>query len=238
MGRRIDLGEFDADVVFKKIKNVHLSVYPPDGKVRISAPSHMNLDTIRVYAISKLAWIKRQRKKLREQERETPREFIDRESHYVWGKRYLLTVVEEDAPPRVELGHRSMKLYVRPGTGDDARDAIVSQWLRDQIRAALPELLARWEPRLGVKVKKVFIQHMKTRWGSCNPKAGHVRLNTDLAKKPPECLEYILVHEMAHLIEPTHNERFVAIMEKFMPKWKFHRDQLNRLPVRHEEWGY
>ncbi len=238
MATKISLGEFDADVVFKKIKNVHLSVYPPDGRVKISAPSHMKLDTIRVFAVSRLAWIKRQQRKLREQERETPREFIDRESHYVWGTRYLLTVVEEDAPPRVELRHRVMRLHVRPGTGEEARNAVVSRWLRDQIRAALPELIARWEPRLGVRVNKVFIQHMKTRWGSCNPKAGHIRLNTDLAKKPPECLEYILVHEMAHLIEPTHNDRFVALMERFMPKWKYHRDQLNRLPVRHEEWEY
>ena len=238
MGAKISLGEFDAVVVFKKIKNVHLGVYPPDGRVRISAPLHMNIETIRVFAISRLAWIKRQQKKIREQERETPREFIDRESHYVWGKRYLLTVVEEDAPPRIELRHRTMKLCVRPGTGEKARDAIVAQWLREQIRAAIPELIVRWEPRLGVRVQKVFIQHMKTRWGSCNPKAGHIRLNTELAKKPPECMEYILVHEMAHIIEPSHNDRFVALMEKFMPKWKFHRDQLNKLPVRHEEWEY
>jgi hypothetical protein len=187
---------------------------------------------------AKLSWIKQQLKKLREQERETPREFIDRESHYVWGKRYLLKVVQEDAAHRIELKHRTMKLYVRPGTGEEARNEIVVQWLRDQIRSALPELIAKWEPRLGVNVEKVFIQHMKTRRGSCNPKAGNIRLNTDLARKPLECLEYILVHEMAHLIEHTHNDRFVSLMERFMPKWKFHRDQLNRLPVRHEVWEY
>ncbi len=238
MGSKISLGDFDAEVVFKKIKNVHLSVYPPHGMVKISAPLHMNIDTIRVFALTRLSWIKKQQKKLREQERETPREYIERESHFVWGKRYLLEVVEEEAPPRIELRHRTLQLHVRPHTSDEARAAIVSQWLRDHIRSALPDLIARWEPRIGVHVEKVFVQHMKTRWGSCNYKAGHIRLNTELAKKPPECLEYILVHEMAHLLEPTHNARFMALMEQFIPKWRVYRDLLNQLPVRHEEWLY
>ena len=198
----------------------------------------MELDTIRVFAISKLRWIKQQQKKLREQDRETPREYLNRESHYVWGKRYLLKVVEEDAAPMVELKHSKMILRVRLGTNDDAKQEVVAQWYRGQIKATVLELIAKWEPMMGVSVERVFVQKMKTKWGSCNPVMRSIRLNTDLAKKPHECLEYIVVHEMVHLLEPTHNSRFVVLMDQFMPKWRFYRDELNRLPVRHEDWVY
>lgn len=238
MSTRINLGEIAVDVVFKDIKNVHLGVYPPTGRVRISAPTRMSLDNIRVFAISKLAWIKQQQKKLREQVRETPREYLDRESHYVWGKRYLLKVVEADATPEVELKHSRMLLRVRPGTNEEKMQDIVDQWYREQIKAVAPPLIAKWETLMGVTVDRVFVQKMKTKWGSCNPAKRHIRLNTDLAKKPRECLEYIVVHEMAHLLEPTHNIRFIALMDQFMPSWSVLRDQLNQLPVRHEDWEY
>ena len=238
MVTQLKLGDIAVDVVFKDIKNVHLSVYPPTGRVRISAPSRMSLDTLRVFAISKLGWIKQQQKKLREQERETPREYLDRESHYVWGKRYLLKVVEENAASEVELKHSNLLLRVRPGTNDDTKQAIVAQWYREQIKAAVPDLIAKWAPMMGEKVERVFVQKMKTKWGSCNPGNRSIRLNTDLAKKPRECLEYIVMHEMAHLLEPTHNARFIALMDQFMPNWRLRRDQLNQLPVRHEEWVY
>jgi predicted metal-dependent hydrolase len=238
MVSRIELGEITVDVVLKDIKNVHLSVHPPAGRVRISAPKRMSLDTIRVFAISKLDWIKRQQAKLREQERENPREYVERESHYVWGKRYLLTVTEGDEPPAIELRHSRMLLRVRPGTVDARREALVEEWYREQIKAAVPPLLDRWQPLMGVSVERFFVQRMKTRWGSCNHEARTIRLNTELAKKPPECLEYIVVHELAHLLEPTHNARFVALMDRFMPKWQFYRDVLNRLPVRQERWSY
>jgi predicted metal-dependent hydrolase len=238
MTLQIELGDIPVDVVLKDIKNVHLSVYPPTGRVRISAPRRMSLDTIRVFAISKLDWIKQQQAKLREQERETTRDYVDRESHYVWGKRYLLTVIESDEPPSIELEHRRMILGVRPGTGEEKRQSLVEAWYRDQLKEAVPPLLARWEPVLGVSVERWFVQRMKTKWGSCNPKARTIRLNTELAKKPPECLEYIVVHELAHLLEPTHNARFVALMDRFLPKWQFHRRVLNRLPVRQERWTY
>jgi predicted metal-dependent hydrolase len=238
MKAKIDLGEFSADVVRKNIKNVHLSVYPPDGRVRISAPLHMALDTIRVFAITKLAWIKSQQHKMLAQERETPREYLDRESHYVWGKRYLLKVVEKDAAPAIELKHNKLVMQLRPGTDEARRQEILEAWYREQIRAAAPAVLAKWEPLMGVQAGQVFVQHMKTRWGSCNPASRSIRLNTDLAKKPPECLEYIVVHELTHLIEPTHNARFTALMELFMPKWRHLKEELNRLPVRHEAWSY
>jgi hypothetical protein len=238
MVRQFDLGGIEVEVVFKDIKNVHLSVYPPAGRVRISAPSRLSLDTVRVFAISKLTWIKQQQKKLREQERETPREYRDRESHYVWGKRYLLTVVEGDHPSSVELKHSRMMLRLRRGTDDARRREIVEEWYREQLKKAVPPLIAKWEPLVGVKVERVFVQRMKTKWGSCTPDTRSIRLNTDLAKKPGECLEYLVVHEMVHLVEPTHNARFVTLVDQHMPKWRHQREQLNQLPVRHEEWAY
>ncbi|MFA5914914.1 MAG: SprT family zinc-dependent metalloprotease [Burkholderiales bacterium] len=238
MATRLRLGDIAVDVVLKDIKNVHLSVHPPSGRVRIAAPRRMKLDTIRVFAVSKLAWIRQQQRKLRAQERETPREYLDRESHYLWGKRYLLRISERDLAPGLALSHSRMILTVRAGTDEAAKEAIVALWYRQQIRAAASDLIAKWEPLLGVSVNRVFVQQMKTRWGSCNPHARAIRLNTELAKKPKECLEYIVVHEMAHLIEPTHNARFVALMDRFMPKWQFLRQKLNRLPVRHADWDY
>ena len=238
MAETIDLGGIVVEVVKKDIKNVHLSVYPPTGRVRISAPERMSLDTIRVFAISKLGWIKQQQQKLREQERETPREYLDRESHYVWGKRHLLKSIEHNAAPEVELKHSTMLLCVRPGSDDVKMEAVLDAWYRQQLKEAVPLLIAKWEPLMGVKVERFFVQRMKTKWGSCNPGAGTIRLNSELAKKPPESLEYIVVHEMVHLLEPTHNARFIGLMDRFMPKWEFYRDILNRLPVRHENWGY
>jgi len=238
MVSQIKLGEIAVDVILKDIKNVHLSVYPPTGRVRISAPKRMSMDTIRVFAISKLEWIKRQQTKLRQQERETPREYLDRESHYVWGKRYLLTLSECDEPPVIELKHSRMLLRVRPGTDEGKRQSLVEAWYRARLKEAVPPLIEKWQPRLGVTVERFFVQRMKTRWGSCNHEARTIRLNTELAKKPAECLEYVVVHELVHLLEPTHNARFVALMDRFMPKWQFHRDVLNRLPVRGETWSY
>jgi len=234
----IKLGDINVDVVYKDIKNIHLSVHPPNGRVSISAPRRMKLDIIRVFAVSKLGWIKRQQKKLLEQARETRREYIDRESHYAWGKRYLLSISEESQRWSVELKHKRMILRIRPGTDENRRRAIMEEWYRIQIKQEAPNIIAKWERLMKVKVTRFFVQRMKTKWGSCNYGASSIRLNTDLAKKPKECLEYIIVHEMAHLLEPTHNARFTALMDKFMPKWQFYRSQLNRLPVSHENWIY
>jgi predicted metal-dependent hydrolase len=235
---RLQIGDIDVDVVRKNIKNVHLSVHPPTGRVRIAAPERMSLDTVRVFAISKLPWIRQQQEKLREQERETPREYLDRESHYVWGKRYLLKVVEADQPPSVELSHGRMILRERPGTDAVKRQSIIDDWYRQQLHDAIPALIEVWQRVIGVRAQRYFVQRMKTKWGSCNHSAGTIRLNTDLARKPRECLEYILVHELVHLLEPTHNDRFKALMVQFLPKWQFRRDLLNALPLRHERWDY
>lgn len=238
MTDQIQIGNLKVDVVFKDIKNIHLSVHPPTGRVRIAAPKRMKLDTIRVYAISKIDWIKKHQQKLQSQERETPREYLDRESHYVWGKRYLLKVVEADQIPAVELKHTQILLTVRPHSGIEKREAIVSAWYRDEVRTAAAPLIAKWEVQLGVKSAQCYVQRMKTKWGSCNPSTRSIRLNSDLAKKPRECLEYIIVHELVHLLEPSHNARFTSLMDKHLPNWKQYREELNRIPLSHVEWGY
>ncbi len=226
------------DVIRKDIKNVHLSVHPPTGRVRIAAPLHLSDAAIRAFAIGKLTWIRRQQGKLQSQERETPREYLDRETHYVWGRRCLLKVIEREAPSTVEWRANRLILGVRPGTRPERRAEILEAWHREQLRAVAAPMAAQLENRIGVRHKALFIQHMRTRWGSCNPRTASIRLNTDLAKEPPQCLEYILVHELMHLIEPTHNARFVELMDRHLPGWRQQREELNRYPVRHEEWTY
>ena len=238
MQTQLVLGDIVADVLLKDIKNVHLSVYPPTGHVRISAPDGMSLENIRAYAVSKLDWIRRQQTKLREQERFTPREYVDGESHYVWGKRYRLKVVESFDSVGVSVRGSSLVLRVRPGTEVSRREELIETWLRGQLKPVIADLIAKWQPKLGVTVDTFHVQRMKTKWGSCSSKRNAIRLNTELAKKPQECLEYIVVHEMVHLIERSHNEKFVCLMDTHMPKWTFYRDELNRLPVRHEDWRY
>lgn len=234
----LDLGELQAEVTRKAIKHVHLSVLPPAGKVRVAAPRHMPLETIRLFVVSKLSWIRSQQRKLQSQNRELPREFLNKESHYLWGKRYLMEISYVNAAPVVSLSPRKLHLQVRPGTDQARCEEVLDAWYRQQLRDALPKLIEKWEPLLGAKVSRMFVQRMKTKWGSCTPESGHIRLNTDLAKKPAECLEYIVVHEMVHLLEPTHNERFVALLDQHLPHWKHLRKMLNRLPLRHEDWAY
>jgi hypothetical protein len=236
MGAALQAGEIRIEVVRKDIKNVHLSVHPPAGRVRISAPRHLSDDVLRAFAIGKLGWIRKQRAKIRDQSRETPRDYVDRETHYVWGERCLLRVVERAAPPTAEWCPGRLILSVRAGTGADRRAAIVDAWYRAELRAAVAPLAATWEPRLGVALKGLYVRRMCTRWGSCNPRARTIRLNTELAKKPRACLEYVLVHELVHLLEPSHNARFVALMDQHLPGWRERRALLNRLPLRHEEW--
>lgn len=231
MGSALQVGGVRIAVQREDIRNLHLSVYPPDGAVRIAAPTWMDADAVRLFAIAKLGWIKRQQKKLREQEREPARDYVECESHYVWGRRYLLHVVERDAAPAVVLRHRHLELGMRPGTTRDQRAAIVSAWYRAQVRAAVPALLDRWQPLVRRAPHAIYVQYMKTRWGGCNVASGNIRLNTELAKKPQECLEYVLLHELVHLREPTHNARFIALMDRLMPRWRDRRAALNQLPV-------
>lgn len=238
MATQLLVGDLVVEVELKAIKNVHLSVHPPTGRVSISAPARMSVETIRMFAISRLQWIRRQQAALREQERETPREYLNRESHYAWGTRHLLRVVKREGRPSVEVNHSHIVLAVRPGAATATKGAAIAQWYRDQIKAVVPNLIAEWEPRLGVEVRRFYVQQMKTKWGSCNAGAHTIRLNTELAKKPKVCLEYVVVHEMVHILKPTHNSQFVALMDQFMPQWQHTRQSLNRLPVRHVDWDY
>lgn len=234
----IDLGEITAEVVQKDIKNIHLSVYPPNGRVKIAAPNRMDLETIRIFAISKLGWIKRQQTKLSNQEREAPREYISRESHFYLGKRYLLKVVEREGKQSVAIKHDKLILQVKPATTTEQRQILVHEWYREQLKALVPNYIAKWEKIMGVEVSEFGIKKMRTKWGTCNTEAKRIWINLELAKKPLECLEYIVVHEMVHLLERSHNARFIAYMTQFLPQWKSLKEELNRLPVSHLDWGY
>jgi predicted metal-dependent hydrolase len=233
----LQLGDIKVEVTRKDIKNVHLSVLPPSGAVRIAAPRRMKLEAIRLFAISKLPWIKQHRKKQQAQEREPPRDYVDRESHNVWGKRYLLKLVSRDARPLVVLKHKTIELHAREDLPAGKRAAILEAWYREQLKATLPGLLDKWQRLLGVEVNRVFVQRMKTKWGSSNPRRRHIRLNTELAKKPPECLEYVVLHEVSHFRCPRHDQRFIALLDQHLPHWRVIRDELNAAPLRHENWG-
>lgn len=234
MSTYIKLGDVEIAVTFKAVKNVHLSVHPPQGNVTLVAPTGTRLEVARAYAISKLSWIRQQQNQLQGQAREIPRQFITRESHYIWGRRYLLNVIEQDAPPAVKMDHRRITLSVRPETDMVKRAAIYQSWQRSLLHQVIPTLIAQWESRIGVQVAGYFLQRMKTKWGSCNHKRAHIRLNTELVKKPRDLLEYVIVHEMVHLLEPTHNERFIALLDRFYSAWREARAELNELPLSDE----
>lgn len=236
MAETIRLGEIVIAVTRKDIKNVHLSVHPPAGRVTLAAPKGTRLEVARAYAISKLGWIRDQQAKLLGQSRETLRQYVERESHYLWGRRYLLSVVEKDEKPSVRLGHRKLTLTVRPGSSTAKREEVMQEWHRALLHEAVPTLIRKWEKKLGLTVAGYFLQRMKTKWGGCNHRAGTIRLNTELVKKPRDLLEYVVVHELLHLIEPTHSERFVALLDRHYPAWREARAQLNELPLSAETW--
>ena len=234
----LKLGDISVDVIYKNIKNIHLSVHPPSGRVRISSPTRIPIDTLRVFAISKLSWIKKQQQKLKSQEREAPREFISRESHFYLGKRYLLEVNEAKTTPKVKLKHDSIEMFVKPESSLEKRRSLLNEWYRERLKEIIPAIIVKWEKTLKVKVDEFGIKQMKTRWGTCNTKARRIWINLELAKKPIHCIEYIVVHEMVHLLERKHNERFIAIMDRYLPQWKQYKKELNRFPVSHSEWEY
>lgn len=236
MTETIQLGDISIAVTRKSVKHVHLSVHPPEGRVTLVAPLETRLEAARAYAISKLGWIRAQQAQLHNQARETPRQFIERESHYLWGRRHLLTIVESDVKPSVRVDHKRITLTVRPGSDRARRAEVVHEWHKSLLHQAVPPLIGKWESRLGVKVAGYFLQRMKTKWGSCNHQAGYIRLNTELVKKPKDLLEYVIVHEMVHLLAPTHNDRFIALLDEHYPAWREARAELNELPLSDEVW--
>ena len=225
------------DVIYKDIKNLHIGVYPPMGRVRVAAPERLNDDAVRLAVIQRLPWIKRQREKLRAAERQSLREMVTGESHYVWGARYRLKVVERPGRAKIEIDGRKLLLGVPPDASAPRRRDILERWYREQLRSAIPDLITKWEPTVGRTVPDWTIRRMKTKWGSCNRETGRLWLNLELAKKHPDSLEYVIVHEMTHLLERNHTERFTTLMDGFLPDWRARRDQLNGAPLALEEWG-
>ena len=226
-------------VVRKNIKNLHLGVYPPNGRVRVAAPLSVNNDAIRLAVAAKLGWIKKHQARFRAQSRQSGRELVSGESHYYLGHRYRLRVLYHDGVPRaVVRGKYAIEIHVRPGTTAERRRQVLQDWYRQQLRELTPPLLKKWQAALDVQVTEWRIKKMKTKWGSCNFKARRIWLNLELVKKPIQCLEYIIVHELSHLIEQHHNDRFISIMDQHMPHWRLHRQELNSAPLAHETWIY
>jgi len=235
----IEVGGIPIEVLHKEIKNLHVGVYPPNGRVRVAAPLYLDDEAVRLAVISRLGWIRRQQVAFEQQDRQSNREMVTGESHYFGGRRYRLNLIEQDGPASVRLvNNTAMELRVRPGTYRDKREAVLHEWYRKQLRQQLPPLLAKWQPKMDVTVAELRIKKMKTRWGSCNAEARRIWVNLELAKKPASCLEYILVHEMVHFLERHHNEFFRDLMDKLMPAWRLHREELNRAPLAHETWRY
>ncbi len=237
MSETLQLGDISIQLTRKAVKHVHLSVHPPEGRVSLVAPTSTRAEVARAYAISKLAWIRTQRAKFSKQARESPRRFITRETHYLWGRRYLLTLEHQDAKPSVTLDHRRITLVVRPGSTQAVRARVMHEWHKSLLHQIVPRLIAKWESRLGLRVGGYFLQRMKTKWGGCNHKTGCIRLNTELVKKPKDLLEYVIAHEMIHLIEPRHSDHFIAILQEHYPTWREARLELNELPLAAEVWA-
>lgn len=238
-GRRITVGGLAVDVVRKDIKNLHLGVYPPAGRVRIAAPLTLSDDAIRLAVVEKLTWIKRQRASFTSQPRQSKREMVSGESHYFLGRRYRLRVHEQDDVARVAIrGLRMLDLFVRPGAGADKRLEVLDAWYRAQLKELVPPLLAKWQRALAVDVSAWGIKKMKTKWGSCTVDARRIWLNLELAKKPRRCIEYIVVHELAHLRERNHGERFTRLMDHHLPDWRQRRAELQQSTLGAEDWSY
>ena len=237
--RQIVVNGLAVQIVRKAIKNLHLGVYPPNGRVRVAVPLRVSDSAVRRAVIGKLGWIKHQRARFDAQPRESAREMVSGESHYFLGRRYRLRVIYGDGTPAVLLrGHTRMEIHVRPGAPAERRERLLNQWYRGQLRKLVPPLLEQWQPVLGVTAAEWGVKKMKTKWGACNPQVRRIWLNLELAKKPPQCLEYVIGHELVHLVERQHNEHFVALMDQHLPQWRRCRQELNAAPLSHATWSY
>jgi len=227
------------DVVRKDIKNLHLAVYPPAGRIRVAAPLRVNDEAVRLFTISRLGWIKRQQAKFESQERQSEREFVSGESHYYQGNRYLLNVVyRKGTPTVVPRNNKMLDMFVRVESDAVERERVLTTWYRRRLKEEITPLITKWEVIIGVKAAEWGVKQMKTKWGTCNIEAQRIWLNLELIKKPVHCLEYIIVHELVHLLERHHNEQFIAYINRFMPLWRHYREELNRAPLGHETWEY
>lgn len=236
--KQITISNITIDVIKKDIKNIHLAVYPPTGRVRIATPKKTSDESIRLFAISKLGWIKKHQRNFNKQNRLPVKEFINRESHFYLGKRYLLNVVETEGKPYVKMRHRKIDVFVRLGSSSEVKDQLLTNWYRNQLKLLIPPFISKWEKILNVKVSHWGVRKMKTKWGSCSVESQRILLNLELIQKPVACLEYIIAHELVHLIERHHNDRFLSILSKHLPNWKFLKQELNRFPLDHTDWDY
>ncbi|WP_394173485.1 M48 family metallopeptidase [Thalassotalea litorea] len=235
----IRIGEIDVELNRRDIKNIHLSVLPPNGRVRLSIPTDTSEQKIRLAIINKLAWIKKQQSDFASQERQSIREMVNGECHYLWGKKYRLKLTEAQGKYSVYAkGSGNLELAVSEDTSTENKLKLLNRFYREEMQTSLEKLLPKWQKKLGVESNALNIKKMKTKWGSCNIQAKRIWINLELAKKPPECMEYILVHELIHLLERHHNERFRALMDKHLPNWRERRDLLNSLPLAYEDWSY
>ncbi len=233
----IEVSGITVEVVRKQIKNLHLGVYPPDGRVRVATPMRLSDEAVRLAVVSRLGWIRRERANMQQQPRESQREYISGESHYFQGRRYRLRVITRCNSQKVEIvGKRWLCLCVKKGADRAQREKVLERWYREELKRSVAELIAKWEPLLGVNVSACGIKKMKTKWGSCNIEERRIWINLELAKKPVHSLEYIVVHEMVHLLEKHHNERFKALMDKFLPQWRIYKAELGKSPLGHQEW--
>ncbi len=236
---QITVGDYTIDVVRKNIKNLHLAVYPPTGRLRVAVPLHIDDEAVRLLIITRIGWIKKHIAEFQHQERQSEREYITGESHYLNGKRYLLNVIDNSSVNHIKIRNNTyIDLYVKPDVTFTHRKEMMTEWYRARLKARIEPMLIKWQEIIGVEIKEWQIKQMKTRWGTCNIKAKRIWINLELAKKPEQCLEFIIVHELVHLLVRNHNDRFVGYMNKFLPNWKAYKDELNRFPLSHEEWVY
>ena len=236
---RMSVGDIEVEVVRKRIKNLHLGVYPPFGRVRVAAPEGVSNEAVRLAIITRMAWIKRQKAKFAAQVRQSERAYLSGETHFHFGQRYRLRVVERRGAGSVRLLHGDrIELSVPPGSDGTYREKVVRGWQRRELRVRAEPLIDKWAEAMGGCRPLLGIKRMKTKWGSCNPPSARIWLNLELAKKPPDCVEYLVIHEMAHFIHPNHGERFIALMDRCMPRWRIVRDELNASPLAHEDWDY
>jgi|SRR6056297_1695542 len=224
------VSDIQVDVIKKDIKNIHLAVYPPTGRVRLSAPDSVSRESLRLFVVNKLGWIRKHIRNMKSQVREPDREYVQGESHWVDGNRYLLNIIEEDSKPSVHIRNKQyLDLKVRPGADKSKREEVLKEWYRDRLKEKIPPLIEKWEKQLGVDVNDWGVRQMKTKWGSCNVDDRRIWLNLELAKKSPDLLDYVVLHEMAHLIERNHNDRYKAVLDKHMPSWRNRRERLNEV---------
>lgn len=226
----MEISDMEVEVIKKNIKNIRLSVHPPNGRVRLSVPHRMNDEEIKNFLISKLSWIEKQKARFKIQEAPIPDEFLSGEDHYFFGNKYMLKVAETSGKQHVKIyNNENINLYIRPNSRKEKREKVMNEWYREELKKVIPEYIEKWEPIIGVKVEDWGVKLMKTRWGTCNIQAKRIWINLELAKKNPRCLEYLIVHEMVHLLERKHNDNFRSYMDKFLPNWREIQAELNGL---------